>query len=240
VSCRPVRIFRAMAPLSQIRCRKPSIKIGDLTSWFCHYLRDGRATPRDPRWRETVMRGIWTCERIELLKKLWTEGETATAIAARLRMSRAAVLGKVFRLRLRPAQKATAASTRRGPAMLRRRHKSRPPIKHRTKPAAPAAPAPPAAPAAIPAGKTLFELTNGSCRWPHGQPGTKAFHFCGAPGADLEAGRPYCERHARRAYVGHGKTPAAPAEAADAPITAPSIVPSGAKRFAFSQGRKRF
>ena len=57
-------------------------------------------------------------------------------------------------------------------------------------------------------GKRLFELTNDSCRWPHGQPGTKAFHFCGAPGADLEGGRPYCERHARRAYVGHRKTAA--------------------------------
>ena len=82
------------------------------------------------------MRGIWTRERIALLKRLWTDGETATAIAAQLRMSRSAVLGKVFRLRLRPAKKATAASARSGTAILRRRHKSRPPIKHRTKPAA--------------------------------------------------------------------------------------------------------
>jgi len=194
---------------------------------------------KGPRWREKVMRGIWTRERIALLKKLWTDGETATAIAARLRMSRSAVLGKVFRLRLRPAKKAaaaTAASARSGTAILRRRHQRRPPIKHRAKPAARAAPA---APAAIPLGKTLFELTNGSCRWPHGQPGTKTFHFCGAPGADLEGGRPYCERHARRAYVGHRKTPAARAGVADPTITSPSIVPSGVKRFVFSQGRKR-
>jgi GcrA cell cycle regulator len=181
------------------------------------------------------MRGIWTRERIALLKRLWTDGETATAIAAQLRMSRSAVLGKVFRLRLRPAKKATAASARGGTAILRRRHKSRPPIKHRAKPTAPAAPA------AMALGKTLFELTNDSCRWPHGQPGTKAFHFCGVPGADLEGGRPYCERHARRAYVGHRKTaaPAALAGAADPPITSPSIVPSGVKRFVFSKGRKR-
>jgi len=88
-------------------------------------------------------------------------------------------------------------------------------------------------------GKTLFELTNDSCRWPHGQPGTKAFHFCGAPGADLEGGRPYCERHARRAYVGKRKTAAAPAGAADPPVTSPSIVPSGVKRLVFSKVRKR-
>jgi GcrA cell cycle regulator len=194
---------------------------------------------KGPRWREKVMRGIWTRERIALLKRLWTDGETATAIAARLRMSRSAVLGKVFRLRLRPAKKATAASARSGTAILRRRHKRRSPIKHRAKPAARVARAAPAAPAALPLGKTLFELTNGSCRWPHGQPGTKTFHFCGAPGADLEGGRPYCERHARRAYVGHRKSPAARAGAADPPITSPSIVPPSEKRFVFNQGRKR-
>jgi GcrA cell cycle regulator len=180
------------------------------------------------------MRGIWTRERIALLKRLWTDGETATAIAAQLHMSKSAVLGKVFRLRLRPAANATAA--RSNTAVPRRRHKRRSPIKHRAKPTAPAAPA---APAAMASGKTLFELTNNSCRWPHGQPGTKAFHFCGATGADLEGGRPYCERHARRAYVGHRKTAATPAGAADPPIASPSIVPSGVKRVAFSQGRKR-
>jgi GcrA cell cycle regulator len=179
-----------------------------------------------------VMRGVWTRERIALLKKLWADGETATAIAMRLRMSKSAVLGKVFRLRLRPAGKATGAAARSNTAVLRRRHKTRSPLKHRPKPAAPAAMA---------SGKTLFELTNDSCRWPHGQPGTKAFHFCGAPGADLEGGRPYCERHARRAYVGNRKTAAAPAGAVDPPITSPPIVPSGVKRhrFVFSQGRKR-
>jgi GcrA cell cycle regulator len=102
------------------------------------------------------MRGIWTRERIALLNRLWTDGETATAIAAQLRMSKSAVLGKVFRLRLRPAANATAAAARSNTAVLRRRHKSRPPIKHRAKPAAPAAPAAPTAPAAMASGKTLF------------------------------------------------------------------------------------
>jgi GcrA cell cycle regulator len=173
------------------------------------------------------MRGIWTRERIALLKRLWSDGKTATAIAAQLRMSTSAVLGKVFRLRLRPAANATTAAVRGNTKTLSRRHKSRSPNKPRAKTVAPA----------MASGKTLFELTNDSCRWPHGQPGTKAFHFCGAPGADLEGGRPYCERHAQRAYVGHRKT--ARAGAADPPITSPSIVPSGVKRFVFSQGRKR-
>jgi GcrA cell cycle regulator len=179
--------------------------------------------------REVPMRGVWTRERIALLKTLWADGETATAIAVRLRMSKSAVLGKVFRLRLPSAAKATAAAARRNAATVGRRRRGRLPTKPREKPTAPA----------IAPGKTLFELTNDSCRWPHGRPGTQTFHFCGAPGADLEGGRPYCERHARRAYVGHRKTPAARAGAADPPITSPSIVPSDAKRFVFSRGRKR-
>jgi GcrA cell cycle regulator len=177
------------------------------------------------------MRGVWTRERIALLKKLWADGETAAAIAMRLRMSKSAVLGKVFRLRLPSAPKTTAAAARRNAASVGRRRRGRQPAKSRVIPAAPA----------VASGKTLFELTNDSCRWPHGQPGTKMFHFCGAPGADLEGGRPYCERHARRAYVGHGNAVETPARAgvADPPITSPSIVPSGAKRIVYSQGRKR-
>jgi hypothetical protein len=49
-------------------------------------------------------------------------------------------------------------------------------------------------------GKTLLELTNACCRWPIGDPSKKAFHFCGEPGADLDQGIPYCERHRQRAY----------------------------------------
>ncbi len=181
------------------------------------------------RVREVPMRGVWTLERIALLKTLWADGETAAAIATRLRMSKSAVLGKVFRLRLPSAAKAKPAAARRDAAKVGRRRRGRLPTKPRVIPAAPA----------MAPGKTLFELTNDSCRWPHGQPGTKTFHFCGAPGADLEGGRPYCERHMRRAYVGNRKAPAARAGTADPPITSPSIVPSGAKRFVFSQGRKR-
>jgi GcrA cell cycle regulator len=181
------------------------------------------------RVREVPMRGVWTRERIALLKKLWADGNTAAAIAARLRISKSAVLGKVFRLRFRPAAKPTAAAARSDKATIGRRRRGRLSTKPPAKLAAPE----------MTSGKTLFELTNNSCRWPHGQPGTETFHFCGAPGADLEGGRPYCERHARRAYAGNRKTAAARFGAADPPIPSPSIVPSGVKRFVLSQGRKR-
>ena len=44
---------------------------------------------------------VWTEDGISLLRKMWAEGATAAAIGARLGgLSRSAVLGKVFRLRL--------------------------------------------------------------------------------------------------------------------------------------------
>ena len=36
------------------------------------------------------------------------------------------------------------------------------------------------------------------CQWPFGEPGTEAFHFCGAPAAP---DRPYCNEHCKLAYV---------------------------------------
>jgi GcrA cell cycle regulator len=101
------------------------------------------------------MLGVWTRRRVALLKKLWADGETATAIATRLRMSKSAVLGKVFRLRLRPAANAKAASARSGKAVLGQRRKGRRSAEPQAKPAAPA----------MTSAKTLFELTNDSCRW---------------------------------------------------------------------------
>lgn len=144
---------------------------------------------------------VWSKERIALLERLWAEGKTATAIAAQLHLSRSAVLGKVFRLRLRMRGEAAASNK----ALSRRRAVAR------RKPSSRPAPAPAAA--AAPArshGLSLFELTNETCRWPFGRPGTPNFHFCGAPGADLENGMPYCPLHARRAYANNPGVPRRP------------------------------
>jgi len=130
------------------------------------------------------MQQDWTDEKLSLLKKLWTEGKTAVAIAQRLGVSRSAVLGRIFRLRLpRPAQKPD-------PAMIS------PPAHRRTGRRFGVE----AQDLTIKRGKSLLELTNETCRWPIGDPTRKNFHFCGEPGADLEQGIPYCERHRQRAY----------------------------------------
>jgi GcrA cell cycle regulator len=142
------------------------------------------------------MQAQWPPEDVALLKKLWTEGSSATEIAARLGgISRSAVLGKVFRLRLPPAPAGkippadktapTPAVSKQAPARRRR--------------GAAAAPAPKRKRGGVP--KSLFELTNSCCRWPFRRPGTQKYFFCGVEEADLERGIPYCRCHMRRAYL---------------------------------------
>lgn len=167
----------------------------------------------------------WTANRVELLKQLWIKGETAVAIGARLGgISRSAVLGKVFRLRLGDAGASTSASSEkhaangqskaaptRGPAVhtgnfvpasthakpspkngsddaltWRRGGARRTDFLQQQRHGAPDR------------RKTLLELTNDCCRWPFGRAGK--FFFCGAVGADLDRGVPYCPRHMRRAH----------------------------------------
>ena len=105
----------------------------------------------------------WTPERVSLLRQLWTEGETAAAIAVRLGdISRSAVLGKIFRLRLAGpgtgeiAQKergAAAPAQNAGDIYVARRRRS-PKRAHQQQPSLNAAKR----------GKTLLELTNNTCR----------------------------------------------------------------------------
>jgi GcrA cell cycle regulator len=142
---------------------------------------------------------VWTDERTNLLKSLWAGGKTAAAIGARLGdISRSAVLGKIFRMRRSAAVEAPILQ--RQDAMLARRRAR--PRRYKKR------------------GKTLLELTNTSCRWPFGSPGTHNFRFCGASGADLERGIAYCARHMRRAYCDAVVTNQAPASLGDAGIRA--------------------
>ena len=45
--------------------------------------------------------------------------------------------------------------------------------------------------------KTLLQLTEKTCRWPVGDPGSTEFFFCGGENANEQ---PYCTYHARVAY----------------------------------------
>lgn len=125
----------------------------------------------------------WTAERVTVLERLWANGASASTIAAQLGgVSRAAVLGKIYRLRRRAADPAAAPKPRPRADQL------------------PQADEPPQ-PASQQRGKSLLELTSNCCRWPIGRRGQSEIFFCGVPEADLARGMPYCLRHARRGYV---------------------------------------
>jgi GcrA cell cycle regulator len=168
----------------------------------------------------------WTLERIATLEKLWGEGVTACAIADRLRgVSRSAVLGKIFRLRSGAAAPAPAAP----PIDAAERDVGEEsadavsPARRKRSPRRDDSPGCPGTPHLR--RKTLFELTNESCRFPYGTPGSSRFGFCGAPGANLELGMPYCAAHAQRAYrtPAHDGKPRRPAAACELhPIASPA------------------
>lgn len=148
----------------------------------------------------------WDDQRIEQLKKLWSDGLSASQIAAELGgVTRNAVIGKVHRLGLsgrakskpaavaRPRAKVVKAPTRtttvvaRGnlatveveelvPVVLPVRENVVIPMSRRI---------------------SIMELREGVCRWPLGDPLQSDFAYCGG---DCSVGRTYCDAHSRLAY----------------------------------------
>jgi GcrA cell cycle regulator len=148
----------------------------------------------------------WTDERVETLKKLWSDGLSASQIAAELGgITRNAVIGKVHRLGLSgraksPSSAAPRPRKPRPPHMLR---VSRPLLRGNTALAhgyeLEVEAEPELIDNVIPLGqrRTLLELTEETCRWPVGDPGSAEFFFCGGQAI---TGLPYCAHHSRVAY----------------------------------------
>jgi len=167
--------------------------------------------------------GAWTEDRVELLKKLWSDGLSASQIAAELgSVTRNAVIGKVHRLGLSGrAKNPAAASTPR--ATTPRKAPTRSPS-HPMSSGQPASqggmtrganalapqyaaeaeaetahePAP-SEDVVIPFSErvTIMDLREYMCRWPMGDPTTPEFRFCGGRS---QTGMPYCSYHSRIAY----------------------------------------
>jgi GcrA cell cycle regulator len=164
-----------------------------------------------------IEKAPWTEERVELLKKLWAEGLSASQIAGRLALgvTRNAVIGKVHRLNLsgratqpRNTAPRTARKSPREPSALGRSPSMPTAGANALKPYAQihAAPRPIALPEPKPLrlidsakdGRiTILHLTDKTCKWPIGDPNKEDFCFCGHGPRD---GSPYCEYHARMAY----------------------------------------
>ncbi|WP_455477123.1 GcrA family cell cycle regulator [Bartonella sp. B41] len=164
----------------------------------------------------------WTCERVELLKKFWSEGLSASQIAARLGgVSRNAVIGKVHRLKL-PGRGKTAQVVSRTQKILAGVNPSNSRIRRSTSMVLPTNSASCSAKATalkvdfvdenmteadisaksdvvVPISRhlNLLQLSENTCRWPVGDPLSSDFHFCGA---DAGESSPYCAFHAKIAF----------------------------------------
>ncbi len=151
----------------------------------------------------------WTDERVELLKKLWSEGLSASQIAGRIgSVTRNAVIGKVHRLGLSGRATTSRMKSHRPRARMAnaaKRVAAKPRFAQAGNPAVRAlymdaeVYIPPVEELVIPMAerKTIQTLTETSCRWPIGDPQASDFHFCGKTKVAL---LPYCEFHARRAF----------------------------------------
>ncbi len=149
----------------------------------------------------------WTDERVELLKKLWSDGLSASQIAAELGgITRNAVIGKVHRLGLSGrAKSSSSASTRprkaRAPSHMlrigRASVRGNTALAHAYELEVEAEPE--LIDNIIPIGqrRTILELNEQTCRWPVGDPGSSDFFFCGG---NTVTGLPYCAYHSRVAY----------------------------------------
>ena len=140
----------------------------------------------------------WTDERVELLKKLWQDGLSASQIAKQLGgVTRNAVIGKVHRLGL--SGRATPSKPQR--TVFKAPRPARPV-------SAPSAPRRIAEPVAhhsapvryvdeTPGTATVLTLGAHMCKWPIGDPSSDSFTFCGRRS---DEGHPYCVDHSRVAY----------------------------------------
>ncbi len=163
----------------------------------------------------------WTDERVDLLRRLWEDGLSASQIAAQIGgISRNAVIGKVHRLglagRVKPLGPAQANPRRKiereiegaaeaialpaeeptlpePPAVVPARPATILPLAQAPLPAAAAEPAA----LAVSQRVTIMELRESMCRWPMGDPTSPDFRFCGGRAI---TGLPYCTQHAQIAY----------------------------------------
>lgn len=158
----------------------------------------------------------WPEETTALLLQLTKDGLSCSAVGQRIGKSRNAVIGKLHRL-----ERAGKKVDRRGAALKQgsapaKGVAARPapslqsvalagvPAAKRGRPFNPrgVTPALPALTEPVPlvngARITIMQLTSSTCKWPIGDPQSKDFCFCGhAP----HENSPYCDYHARAAYV---------------------------------------
>lgn len=166
----------------------------------------------------------WTDERVELLKKLWGEGLSASQIARQLGgVTRNAVIGKVHRLKLSGRAKSTSTPSRTkktatgSDEILRTRTTAAASTQLRTRPAVIGNTAlktemlldgaaevryqtssePNVLVMPTSRRLSLVQLGEKTCRWPVGDPMSTDFSFCGNEPREAS---PYCSYHSKLAF----------------------------------------
>ena len=136
--------------------------------------------------------GIWNAEQMTRLEHLYRDGFSFREIAADIGVTRNAVIGKVHRMQL-PTRDVILQTK---PVVVRppkpRRVRQRTFFKVST-------PEPEPDPA-VDYKCIITELTDTTCRYPLWTTESLPFavkFYCGAPGAELSVGQPYCRKHAR-------------------------------------------
>lgn len=165
----------------------------------------------------------WTEERVEQLKKLWSQGWSASQIAKELGgTTRNAVIGKIHRLNLvarqnpkmtpptsaksKSAISSFSAITVKTPPVARSEYM--PPsvafssLNRTPAPAAPAYESDYSKPVTPSPFRNASALSR-QCQWPVGDPRSAGFHFCGCSPVE---GMPYCLDHAKQAYQPSNKS----------------------------------
>lgn len=173
----------------------------------------------------------WADDTIIRLRELWSEGHSTAEIGRRLGVSKNAVVGKAHRLDLparpSPIRRELDHLPSRRSLLRRAEGPTLPPLPCTAALTAPVPPKPEPVPAPVPVPVTVAVAPQPApvapprpapapprlqavptqprpygrvttCCWPIGEPGTRGFHFCDDTS---EPGRPYCEEHAKLAYV---------------------------------------
>src|SRR6056297_53913 len=152
----------------------------------------------------------WTEDRVEVLKKLWAEGHSASQIAKELGgVTRNAVIGKVHRLGL-SGRATPSRPVKRPPRLAHPKPRVRQDGAVLTPKPQPSAPetvlktnekvamlsALPPQPLSDGEAATILTLRDSMCKWPIGDPADPKFAFCGRKSSD----GPYCAEHAKVAF----------------------------------------
>ncbi|MBR9835254.1 MAG: GcrA cell cycle regulator [Alphaproteobacteria bacterium] len=152
----------------------------------------------------------WTEDRVEVLKKLWAEGHSASQIAKELGgVTRNAVIGKVHRLGL-SGRATPSRPVKRPPRLARPKPRLQPDgtvVTPKVRPSTMDAPLRTAEKAAMVAAlppqkladgeaATILTLRDSMCKWPIGDPADPKFAFCGRKASS----GPYCSEHGKVAF----------------------------------------